>query len=94
MHKNKHSEVCFLQGRDLLLFLPGVSGVNFEAEDQFDILSASFDVWSMEIRDVDNSTFLELTQQVCVGGSVAGWVCACIVDRVPLLRIAFIQPSL
>ncbi|CAN0180984.1 unnamed protein product, partial [Hapterophycus canaliculatus] len=54
------------QGRDILLFLPGISGANFEAVEQLDILSATFDVWSMEVRDNDQSTFVELTEQVDV----------------------------
>lgn len=62
------------QGRDLLLFLPGVSGVNFEAVDQFDLLSATFDVWSMEVRADDQSTFAELTEHVCA--CVRACVCA------------------
>lgn len=52
------------QGRDLLLFLPGVDGLNMEAVDQFDFLSVYFDVWSMKVRGNDQSTFAELTVQV------------------------------
>ncbi|CAM9346722.1 unnamed protein product, partial [Pylaiella littoralis] len=52
------------EGRDLLLFLPGVDGLNMEAVDQFDFLSVYFDVWSMKVRGNDQSTFAELTVQV------------------------------
>lgn len=54
----------FIQGRDLLLLIPGVDGLNMEVVDQFDILSTSFDVWSMRVEGTDKSTFVELTEQV------------------------------
>lgn len=44
--------------------IPGVDGLNMEAVDQFDILSISFDVWSMKVGAHDQSTFAELTEQV------------------------------
>lgn len=44
--------------------IPGVDGLNMEAVDQFDILSGSFDVWSMKVRGDDQSTFAKLTEQV------------------------------
>ncbi len=44
--------------------IPGVDGLNMEAVDQFDILSGSFDVWSMKVGGDDQSTFAELTEQV------------------------------
>lgn len=58
-----------VQGRDLLLLIPGVDGLNMEAVDQFDMLSASFDVWSMRVRGNDKSTFVELTEQVDTEGT-------------------------
>lgn len=56
------------QGRDLLLFLPGVDGLNIEAVDQFDYLSGTFDVWSLKVDGNDQSTFVELTERVSTGG--------------------------
>lgn len=53
-----------MQGRDLLLFLPGVDGQNLAVEEQFDFMSVSFDVWSMTVRGSDKSTFEQLTNQV------------------------------
>lgn len=47
-----------------MLLIPGVDGLNMEAVDQFDILSASFDVWSMRVGGNDESTFVELTEKV------------------------------
>lgn len=55
------------QGRDLLLFLPGVDGLNIEAVDQFDYLSGTFDVWSLKVDGNDQSTFVELTERVRTG---------------------------
>lgn len=52
------------QGRDLLLYLPGVDGLNVEAAEQFDFLSASFDAWCMTVQESDKSTFEQLTDQV------------------------------
>eukprot|EP00752_Nemacystus_decipiens_P017563 g15738.t1 len=52
--------------------IPGVDGLNMEAVDQFDILSASFDIWSMRIGGNDKSTFVELTQQVMEFMQVVG----------------------
>lgn len=53
-----------LQGRDFLLYLPGVDGLNVEAIEQFDYLSASFDAWCMTVRGTDRSNFDQLTDQV------------------------------
>ncbi|CAB1116918.1 unnamed protein product [Ectocarpus sp. CCAP 1310/34] len=60
------------EDRDLLLFLPGVDGLNIEAVDQFDYLSGIFDIWSLKVDGNDQSTFVELTERVmdflCVVG--------------------------
>ncbi|CAM9137683.1 unnamed protein product [Ectocarpus fasciculatus] len=60
------------EGRDLLLFLPGVDGLNIEAVDQFDYLSGTFDVWSLKVDGNDQSTFVELTERVMDFFSVVG----------------------
>lgn len=52
------------QGRDFLLYLPGVDGLNVEAVEQFDYLSASFDTWCMTVQGTDRSNFDQLTDQV------------------------------
>ncbi|CAM9512475.1 unnamed protein product [Ectocarpus sp. 4 AP-2014] len=60
------------EGRDLLLFLPGVDGLNIEAVDQFDFLSGTFDVWSLKVDGNDQSTFVELTERVMDFLSIVG----------------------
>ncbi|CAM9851569.1 unnamed protein product, partial [Phaeothamnion confervicola] len=47
--------------RDLLLFLPGVDGMSFEASRQFDSLSETFDAWCLTIPGSDRSSFADLS---------------------------------
>ncbi|CAM9164283.1 unnamed protein product, partial [Discosporangium mesarthrocarpum] len=50
--------------RDLLLYLPGVDGLNIESAAQFDPLSIRFDTWCMAVPGNDRSTFSQLTKNV------------------------------
>ncbi|CAM9185787.1 unnamed protein product, partial [Sphacelaria rigidula] len=52
------------QSRDLLLYLPGVGGLNIEAREQFDFLSASFDTWCMTVDGSDRSSFEDLYHEI------------------------------
>lgn len=58
------TRACFLQSRDLLLYLPGLDGLNIEAVEQFDVLSATFDTWCMTVNGGDRSSFEDLHHQV------------------------------
>lgn len=63
--------VCSRQTPDLLLYLPGVDGLNIEAVQQCDSLSSTFDTWCMTVHGRDKSTFEELTLEVRKGLSYA-----------------------